>query len=765
MSESLLDESPLGVHNIVETPKAGSGNASMVKIKTEDDIKMDFEMQEKMEAAKKAWDHSFSSCPIQTSQWNALVTNDENTESAESVSVVDQIPISAPEPEESSEPLVTTPRLKKPIAGEQQNVCKVKPQQQQQPVKPQPAPSEVPEEYPTATTRPVLDSPAQASYTVQPHQAAIFTSKPAPQGFTYSFEQQTLVPISHQYVQTDMSSIQRHHVSPVRPQTLHATSQSPPQRAATYPQGQSVSTPSPLSHQPLIQDSYRALMQPTALYSTNTYAGNQYFPISVVRPAAQPQFPATMSEDISNSMYTVQAPKSQNPSHGYEAAVTTTQQVFLPVEQQPYSDYMQPQRQHPVGFYSNNTNQANLGGMPVHVPKSVTFPSSDKQVQHQRDSRTPSGRQEQQYTPPGQSEMSKHVHAKPFQPPTSGSSGSATHQIAPNVHQIPTMSGQSNVTPAYHVNNAVLSMQATSATALQGSVSSSDHAGTSPIVTPAHALPVSRLSFHQFPGAVGSFPRQVQVPVQHLTPTNYPAGLTYRTTGPSYPTTTSVANQPGVLVHKPASMMRQLVTAGRGAPVPHRMPEPIQRPNKVGYHLSTLKEKQLNPQPRLKTVHPMPSRRAFNPVGATQPQMAACQFQALPRPQQPIQPQQQQHQQQQMFRNQQHQQMLSNVQQFFAEDKEIEHQRKQKQANQKREPVATTTANSSGDKQKKRRQQIPDRRSVRTAQIPPQNRAKPSGPKQELIQQQMVGVTPPKNETEKVQPRLDLKTEQVEIKN
>ena len=637
-SESLLDETPLGVHNIVETSKAGSGNASMVKIKTEDDIKMDFEMQEKMEVAKKAWDHSVSSASIPTSQWNASVTNDENTESGE-VSVVDQIPISAPEPEESSEPLATIPRLKKPIAGEQQNACKVKSQQQQQPMKPQPVPSEVPEEYPTATTGPVLESPAQASYTVQPHQAAIFTSKPAPQGFTYSFEQQTLVPISHQYVQTDTSSIQRHHVSPVRPQTLHAASQSPPQRAATYPQGQSVSPPSPLS-------------------------------------------------------------------------------------------------------------------------------LSDKQVQPQRNSQTPSRRQEQQYTPPGQSEMSKHVHTKPFQPPTSGPSGSAhTHQIAPNVRQVPTVSGQSNVTPAYHVNNAVLSMQATSATALQGSVSSSDHTGTSPIVTPAHALPVSRLSFHQFPAAAGSYPRQVQVPVQQLTPTNYPAGLTYRTTGPSYPTTTSVANQPGVLVHKPASMMRQLVTAGRGAPVPHRMPEPIQRPNKVGYHLSTLKEKQLNPQPRLKTVHPMPSRRAFNPVGAAQPQMAAYQFQALPRPQQPIQPQQQQHQQQQMFRNQQHQQMLSNVQQFFAEGKEIEHQRKQKQANQKREPVATTTTNSSGDKQKKRRQQIPDRRSVRTAQIPPQNRAKPSGPKQELIQQQMVGVTPPKNETEKVQPRLDLKTEQVEIKN
>ena len=771
MSESLLDETPLGVH-MVETSKAGSGNASMVKMKIEDDLKMDFEMHEKMQAAKKAWDHIpmlFSSASIQTSQWTASVTDDGNTESAK-VPVVDQIPIPSPEPEESSEPLVTTPRLKKPIAGEQQNVCKVKPQQQQQPVKPQPVPSDVSEEYQTATARPVLESPAQASYTIQPHQTAIFTSKqPTQGGYTYSFEQQALVPISHQYVQTDMSSIQQHHVSPVRPQTLHPVSQSPPQRAAAYPQGQSASTPSPLSHQPLIQDTYRPLMQATALYSTNTYAGNQYFPIPVVRPAAPAQFPATINEDINTSMYTVQATKSQNPSHGYEAAVPATQHVFLPVEQQPYSDYVQPQRQHPVGFYSDNTNQANLGGMPAHVPKSVVFPPSDKQAQPQRDSRTPSGRQEQRYTPPGQSEMSKHVHAKPFQPPSSSPSGSVTHPIPPNIRQVPTVSGQSNVTHAYHMNNAVLPMHATGTSAFEGSVSSSTHTGTSSIVTQAHGLPVSRLSFHQFPAAVGSFPRQVQVPVQQLPPPTYPAGLTYRTPVPSYPTTTSVANQPGVLVHKPAAMMRQLVTAGRGTPVPHRMPEPIQRPSKAGFHLGTLKEKQLNPQPRLKTVHQMPSRRAFNPVGPAQPQMAAYQFQTIPRPQQPTQPQQQQ----QMFRNQQHQQMLSNVQQFFAEDKEIEHQRKQKQqVSQKREAVVTTAYNSSDtttanqqtqdkrkqqpkqemkqeikptkdEQQKKRRQQIPDnRRSVRTAQIPPQrsqnrpqNRPKPSGPKQEPVQQ------------------------------
>ena len=219
--------------------------------------------------------------------------------------------------------------------------------------------------------------------------------------------------------------------------------------------------------------------------------------------------------------------------------------------------------------------------------------------------------------------MLKHVHAKPFQPLTGILSGSATHQIAPNVRRAPTVSGQSSVPPAYHVNKAVLSMQATGATALQGSVSFSDHTGTSPIVTPAHALPVSRLSFHQSPTAVGSCPRQV--PVHQLTPPNYPTVPTYRTTGPSY--TTSVANQPGA-----APMMRQSLRAGRGQQSHQRLQD----------------------------------RRAFYSVGAAQPQMAAYQFQVLPRHQQSLiqqrqQHQQQQQQQQQMFRN--HQQ-LSNAPQF-----------------------------------------------------------------------------------------------------
>ena len=785
MSESLLDEPPLGVH-IVETSKAGSGNASMVKMKPEDDLKNDFVLQEKMEAAKKAWDH------VLGSHWTPSVTDDENSESAE---VVDQIPITSPKPEESSEPLVTTPRVKKSISTEQQNVCKVKPQQQQQPVKPQPVTSEVTE---AATSRPVLEGPPQPSYTVQPHQTAIFTSKPTTQGFTYSFEQQELVPISHQYVQTDMSSIQQHHVSPVRPQTLHTASQSPPQRAATYPQGQSASMPSPHSHQPLVQDAYRSLLPGTpALYQASTYASNQYFPISVVRPAAPPQFSATINDDMNSSIYTVQASKAQNPSHGYETALPAGQQVFLPVEQQPFSDYVPPQRPHP-GFYNDSTNQTTLAGMPGHVPKSVAFSPSEKQTQPQRDSRTPSGRQEQQYTQPGHSEMSKHVHAKPFQPPSSSPNASVTHQIPPNVRQVPTVPGQANA-HAYHVNNAVLPMHVPGTSAFEANVSSSGHTGTSSIASQAHGLPVSRLSFHQFPAPVGSFQRPVQVPVQQLPPSNYPAGLTYRAPVPNYPAATSVANQPGVLVHKPTPIMRQLVTTGRGTPVSHRMPEPIQRPSKTSFHLGNpLKEKQLNPQPRLKTVHQTPTRRVFNPVGAPQPQMTAYQFQALPRPQQPTQPQQQQ--QQQRFRSQQHQQMLSNVQQFFAEDKEIEHQRKQKQATQKREPVASVTS-SSGDstatsqqpmedkrkqqpkqemkpesepmkstkdeQQKKRRQQIPDtRRSVRTAQIPPQrssnrpqNRLKPSGPKPEPVQQ-LSGASAPKSEIKKVQPHLDTNTEQ-----
>ena len=524
-SESFLDETPLGVH-ILETSKPGSGNASMVKIKTEDDIKMDFEAQEKMEAAKKAWDHSVSSASasIQTSQWNALVTNDENSESAE-VSVVDQIPIPAPEPEESSEPLVTTPRLKKPIAGEQQNVCKVKPQQQQQPVKPQPVPSEVPEEYPTATTGPVLESPAQASYTVQPHQAAIFTSKPAPQGFTYSFEQQALVPISyHEHVQTNIAGMPTHvPKSMAFSSSVHTT---PRSKKTIVGELQNAGKVKPQQQK-----------QPVKPQPVPSEVPEEY-PTATTGPVL---------ESPAQASYTVQP---------HQAAIFTSKPA-----PQGFTYSFEQQALVPISYHEHV--QTNIAGMPTHVPKSMAFSSS--------------------------------VHTTP----------------------------RSKKTIVGELQNA-------------GKVK----------------------------------PQQQKQPV------------------------------------KPQ-------------PVPSEVPEEY-------------------------------------PTATTRPVLES---------RQPIQPQQQQHQQQQMFRNQQYQQMLSNVQQFFAEDKEIEHQRKQKQANQKREPVATATTNSSGDKQKKRRQQIPDRRSVRTAQIPPQNRAKPSGPKQELIQQQMVGVTPPKNETEKVRPRLDIKTEQVEIKN
>ena len=321
--------------------------------------------------------------------------------------------------------------------------------------------------------------------------------------------------------------------------------------------------------------------QALALCSTNTYADNL---------SAPAQFPATINEDINTSMYTVQATKPQNPSHGYEAAVPATQHVFLPVEQQPYSDYVQPQRQHPVGFYSDNTNQANLGGMPAHVPKSVVFPPSDKQAQPQRDSRTLSGRQEQRYTPPGQSEMSKHVHAKPFQPASSSPSGSVTHPIPPNIRQVPTASGQSNLTPAYHVNNAVLPMHATGTSAFEGSVLSSAHAGTSCFVTEAYGPPHPCSSYYQLPSSPCPPPclTYYQLPSSPCPPPTYCGGPIYRTPVPSCPSTMS------------------------------------------------FQEMQL---------------RALNTVGAAQPQMAAHPYQTFLRHRQPTpQPQQQQ----QMFRSQQH---------------------------------------------------------------------------------------------------------------
>ena len=789
MSESLLDETPLGV-SIVETSKSASGTPSMDKVKTEDDIQKEYEMEEKMVAAKKAWDDTSASMNV---KWTkpVSVSAGDSTESNEG-SVMEQITGPSGEVEESAEPLASSPssRLKKSTNGEQQNVCKVKPQQQQQPVKPQQVPSDIPEEFPTSTNISMsrMDVQSQTNYPVA--QTTVFSSKVTPQ-YALSYEQKPILQFP-QYVQSsNIAPVQ--HASPVRPQAVHTTSHSPPQRSTNFPQGQSMSTPSPLSHQTVLQDSYRPVMQ-GALYSTSSYPNNQYFQIPVVRQTTPPQsYQTPANDEVSSSVYTLQPSKSQSPGHGYEQAIATGQPVLLSVDQQ-YLNHTQSQRQTLSGYYPNNTNQPNVtpvAGNISHVQATVAYSQNDKHMpQHRRESHA-NHHDQQVHLSSGQSEMVKHVNAKPFQPPANTPSPNVTNQIlAPN-HHMTAVQGPTSVSPGYHVNNVVVSMQASS--------SSSAHSGTSSVVAQPHSIPVSRLSFSPYPSAVGSYQRQVPVPVQSLTQAPYPAGLTYRTPVASY-TSSNVGSQTGMIVQKSyPAVVRPLLPPGRASPIGPRMPEPIQRPTKPGMLSGSPKEKLAN-QPRPKAAYQSFSRRNFNPTRGPPSQVIPHQLQTPPRKQQ----------QQQTFRNQQHQLMLSGVQQFFAEDKEIElqHHRKHHQTHQKPDLPTMGSEGHQKTNQDKRKQQTKiqpetsetkpqkstrkdehkkpeykhdkrtrqqDRKEVRTAQIQPQrsqarsqNRSKPGAPKQESTKtvEQLSAVEPSKTEPkplEKIETRAELQEPQTEV--
>ena len=212
---------------------------------------------------------------------------------------------------------------------------------------------------------------------------------------------------------------------------------------------------------------------------------------------------------------------------------------------------------------------AEMEATPNNVQESKAQDSSDKEEQSCCDSVSLSGRQKELLTSLGEFDMSKHVDAKPFQPRPYSPSKTATHQNSPTVSLGPTQPE----TSSYITNNEDKLMHVPCASGFEGSVSSSGYTGTSPIGS--QRFSDSSFSFDQFPN--GSF--QVQVPVQQLRPSTYPAESTHRAQVPNYPIATFDGYQPVVLVNHPGRMMMRPLTAGaRGhyARFPLGMPEPIE---------------------------------------------------------------------------------------------------------------------------------------------------------------------------------------------
>ena len=650
----------------------------------------------------------------------------------------------------------------------------------------------------------MAEQPTQAGYPVT--QTTVFPSKVTAQ-YAYPFNQSIL-----QYLQPNIATVP--HVSALRPQTLLPTSQSPPQpqRTANFPlQGQPISTPSPLSQQTVVQDTYRPLMQPGTLYSAQTFPSNQYI-ISTVRPTAQQPYQATINSEVSNSVYTMRPTKAQAPGTAYEQAVPPpVQPVYLPVEQQ-YLGHPQTPRQSALGFYADSNSQslaAGISHVPAgisHVPAGVPFAQVDKRLQQLgRDNRS-TQHEQQVYSAQGHSEMVKHVHAKPFQPPATSPPTNMTHQMVPGNRHMTAAAGPTSISSAYQLNSAVISIPAG---AVQGNSTSTTPSETSSVITQAHTIPVSRLGFHQFAGTtLGSYQRPMAV--QSMAPQSFP-GMTYRAPVVSYQTSNvNVNNQTGMIVQqKPYPVVRQVMAPGRATPGPHRMPAPIQRPNKPGLLPGNPKEKLASQPPRPKSAQSFNRRGGINQIRGAVPSTVI---------QQQLQQPPHQHQQQQMFRSQQHQLMLNNVQQFFAEDKEIEmqhHHRKHGQEQLKRGALMTTISTSDNNQfneqvnQEKRKQPVKnqpetrgdskpqkptkkdeqkkssdyknekrtrpqDRKDVRTAQIQPQrnqaraqNRPRASAPKQETkSNEKLPAVEAARTEqksVEKIESRVELKEPKPEV--
>ena len=176
------------------------------------------------------------------------------------------------------------------------------------------------------------------------------------------------------------------------------------------------------------------------------------------------------------------------------------------------------------------------------VQESKGQDSSDKH--EQPDSVLPLGRQKQPSTPPGLSDLSKYVDAKPFYPRNSSPCGTATHQISPSVSPVPTQ----QETAAYVWSNARMPMHAPGPSAFESSVPSSCHTGISPIAR--QRFLDSSFGFNQFPA--GSF---------------HPA---YRAQIANHLASTHVACPTGLFVQNPAFIRRP---ASRGTRFQNGIPE------------------------------------------------------------------------------------------------------------------------------------------------------------------------------------------------
>ena len=581
-----------------------------------------FEMTKKMEASRKLWESGLgigrTSNPV--SAWEETLRTPASVsssivgmpvvESSELRLNDDQVAVSKSQGEleentskADSKPTDGISFTKKPGSGEQQNVCKVKPQQQQQPlVKPQQTSSIVPQT--TEENRPAELSAVPLSQPLLT-QDQLLAQQAIPQRYAFPFVSQYM----------DLQQRQPF----LQQQQLQQLQQTNQQVTPTFPLthvqqvNQARSSSSPLSQ--ATQDIYQSSLLAGGVYSAGNFQGTQPFVSVALLPSTTTQsFVTSTSGTQTSSLMGVQPqqpktasgsvfPQNVNPQGG--------QTMYMPFDPKtlsggtPLFNLTQPAQRHLLGAQSGivGENVPRQGGFPTtqptHQPFQGAYPFQQKQGAYDVSQEMQMKQKPSEQTDfARQSELVKHVNAKPFEPPKRSTAGPVS---AGNAAVGPLMSS------TFAQNPNMMTVRPSPPDL--GGTSQSPPVSTSLISgRPVSMSPVD--PGVPFPGAVGTFPKhtaigqfQVQQQPQGVQPQQFtpfqqqPVGIQHTlqirpqgqqqqpTVNPLPGATTAILPNPAVMA---ATMPRQLIRAtglgiGMGgaqpsAPNAQRFPAPIQRP-------------------------------------------------------------------------------------------------------------------------------------------------------------------------------------------
>lgn len=736
------------------------------------------EMTMKMEASRKLWESGLdirrTGNPV-TAWKETLRTPASVSSSIVGMSVVesndlrlndDQVSVSKSQGElevntskSDSKPSDGISFSKKTGSGEQQNVCKVKPQQQQQPpVKPQQSSSLVSQTSEENHPNELNTVPLSQPLLPQDH---LLAQQAIPQRFAY--------PLINQYM--DLQQRQ----SFLRQQQLQQLQETNQQVTPTFPLNhvqqvnQARSSSSPLSQ--ATQDIYQSSFLASGVYPAGNFQGSQPFvSIALLSSSTTQSYATSTSRTQTTSLMGIQPPQPK-PANGsvfpQNVNPQTGQTMYMPFDPKSLSggaplfnlaQHPQAAQRHLLGAQSGIVSDGvpRQGSFPTAQPTHQSFqagyPFQQKQATYdvsQDVQMKQKAAEQNDYS--RQSELVKHVNAKPFEPPKRSTPGSVS-AAAGNTVIGPLVSS------TFARNPNLMTIRPSPAEL--GGTSQSPPVSTSIISgRPVSMSPVD--PGVPFPGAVGTFPKhaaisqfQVQQQPQGVQPQQFtpfqqqPVGIQHtlqirpqvqqqqQAVNPLPGATATIVPNPAVMA---ATMPRQLIRApGLGAlgvggaqpsaPNAQRFPAPIQRPMTTSLmHGVTHMQAPRGPRPQPAPPQMVPTKQ----VVSNRPQM--------PQPSAP-------HQDPVVaaFKLEQHHKMMEQTRMFFAQQGQLQQQQRVPPNIQVEQPKAVSSSQG-------------DQPTVK-GQVPRENH-KPQDKKEELNQRNRKTNSEQPNKTSKTT-KLDSKPDE-----